>query len=108
MTLYFLLPFFWGSGLLLYLSSERQQLTEHRWFSKPLAFSALLLLSIFTLWLFRLQGFSWGATLSSLLGLIMLSVPTPVFLLNHKPQWLWPSTLVCFGFSMFCFLIFGG
>ncbi|TMN88145.1 hypothetical protein CWB72_13575 [Pseudoalteromonas phenolica] len=110
MSFFYLLPAYWLTGMLLYASSPRQQFLKTKQFKPPrwLALVTIALLSVITLSLLVSAHFSpVVAGIFALLGL-MLFIPAPVFLLNHKPQWAIASIIAICMLSAGLQLISGG
>ncbi|MFY8300246.1 hypothetical protein AAEU28_15870 [Pseudoalteromonas sp. SS15] len=110
MSFFYLLPAYWLTGMLLYASSPRQQFLKTQQFKPPrwLALVTIALLSVITLSLLISAHFSpVVAGIFALLGL-MLFIPAPVFLLNHKPQWAIASIIAICMLSAGLQLISGG
>ncbi|TLX45992.1 hypothetical protein C1E24_15855 [Pseudoalteromonas phenolica] len=110
MSFFYLLPAYWLSGMLLYASSPRQQFLKTHQFKPPrwLALVIIALISVITLSLLIGAHFSpVVAGIFALLGL-MLFIPAPVFLLNHKPQWAIASIIAICLLSAGLQLISGG
>ncbi|MBQ4863728.1 hypothetical protein J8L98_18765 [Pseudoalteromonas sp. MMG013] len=103
MSYFFLLPAYWLCGILLYGASPRQQFrtenqkTPTRMVSLLYA-SILIIVTIATLMFFELSFFI--AVLYTVC-FAMFFIPAAVFLLAHKPTWIWSSLISVIVLSAF-------
>ena len=101
--LYFvIIPLYWFSGVACYLASERQCLSPNK---RPMVSRKLALLisvvSIITSIL--LTWYATGELAESIviqILFIMLFLPSPVFLLSHRPKWLKSSSFIVLGLAL--------
>ena len=93
MSFFYLLPLFWIAGIALYASSHRQTFIRDTLINKWYAYALTGASCIIALILFVYEGLSVPSALFSTITIMMLIVPTPVFLLAHKPQWVKASII---------------
>lgn len=102
MSYFFFLPAYWLCGVLLYAASPRQQFrtAEQSTPSRNTAIVATGAVITLTLLILMLSQISWFVALLYTLFFAMFFIPATVFLLAHKPAWVWKSLIFVTFFSV--------